>query len=142
MTFPAGETPGSAEQSDAKKGVIAEASRLFGSFSRHFHAFASLLGVEAKEAVVQYLRAAIALGVGLVFVAFGYIFVLLTIAFAFAKFAGVDWLWIALGFALFHLVVAGISLLYMKSNFSKPVFRATSEEIKRDIEAVRGSRNP
>lgn len=137
MSLPAGDTPSLASETPSK-GAVAEASRLFGSFSRHFQALIGLAGEEGREAVAVYAKVAIALGAGVALLAFGYVFCILCIAFALATVAKIDWLWIALIFALFHLLGAAGCAIYVKIRYRTPVFRATAEEIKRDIAALRG----
>lgn len=121
------------------RGVTAEALRLFGSLTRHLQSLVALAGLEGREAVGLYVRVAIALGTALFFAAFGYVFVLLFVAFALDRFFLVPWIWIALGFAVFHLLAAAVGALYVKTKFATPVFRGTAEEIRRDVAALRGS---
>jgi uncharacterized membrane protein YqjE len=120
-------------------GISAEALRLFGSLTRHLQALVALAGLEGREAGGAYLRGAIALGAALFFAAFAYVFLLLTVAFALDHFAHVDWVWIALGIGVFHVLGALIAAAIMKKNFTTPVFRGTAEEIRRDVAALRGS---
>lgn len=133
MTHPASPGPSSAEA----RGLAAEAMRLFGSVTRHFQSLVALAGLEGREAVGIYVRAAVALGVALFCAAFGYVFLLLAVAFALDRFLHVEWIWIALGFALLHLLGAAIAALLMKKSFTTPVFRGTAEEIRRDVAALR-----
>ncbi len=138
MTFPADPGP----PPSAQKGIAAEAMRFFGSLTQHFQSLATLAGIEGREALGHYVRLAIVLGLALFFGAFGYIFVMLFLVFAIATFFGVAWLWIFLGFALAHLLGALIAGLYVKANFQTPVFRATAEELRRDVSALRGPQTP
>lgn len=126
----------------AQKGVAAEAMRLLGSLTQHFQSLVALAGLEGKEALGLYVRLAIFLGAGLFFAAFGYIFVLLSVAFLIAKLFAVEWLWICLGFAILHLLLALIAGLYLKAHFRTPVFRGTAEEIRRDVATLRGPQTP
>ncbi len=125
--------------STAPRGISAEVMRLLGSLTQHFQSLATLAGLEGREAVGFYVRAAIALGATLFFAAFGYVFLVLTVAFALDYFFEVPWIWIALGFGVLHLLGAAIAAAIMKKNFTRPVFRATTEEIRRDIAALRAS---
>jgi uncharacterized membrane protein YqjE len=123
-------------------GITAEALRLFGSLTRHLQSLATLAGMEGREAVALYVRLAIALGAALFCAAFGYIFIILSIAFAIASLFGVAWVWICLGLAVLHLLGALIGGLYLKKNFRTPIFRATAEEIRKDTTALRDSTAP
>jgi uncharacterized membrane protein YqjE len=123
-------------------GITAAALRLFGSITRHLQSLVALAGLEGREALALYVRLAIVLGAGLFFAAFGYIFVVLFVAFAIAHLFHVDWLWISLGLAAFHLLAALIAGLYVKKYFRTPVFRGTAEEIRKDAAALRSSATP
>jgi len=138
MTDSTAPGPANAEPS----GISAEALRLFGSLTRHLQSLLALAGLEGREALALYVRLAIVLGAALFFAAFGYIFVLLSVAFALEKLFHVEWLWIALGFAVFHLLLAFVGGLYVKKYFRTPVFRATAEEIRKDAAALRGNASP
>jgi uncharacterized membrane protein YqjE len=123
-------------------GITAEALRLFGSLTRHVQALVALAGVEGREAVALYVRLAIVLGAALFLAAFGYIFMILFVAFAVSYFFHVEWLWISLGLAILHLLGALIGGLYLKKHFRTPVFRATAEEIRKDAAALRSGSVP
>jgi uncharacterized membrane protein YqjE len=124
------------------KGIAAEAMRLFASLAQHLQALGTLAGFEGREAVGLYVKLAILLGAALFLTAFGYIFVLLFLAFAIATLFHVDWIWISLGFAVLHLAGATGAALYVKTHFRTPVFRCTIEEIRKDVSALRGPQTP
>jgi uncharacterized membrane protein YqjE len=126
----------------AQTGIAAEAMRLFGSLTQHFQSLATLAGIEGREALGLYVRLAVVLGIALFLGAFGYIFVMLVLAFAIATLFSVAWLWIFLGFAVAHLLGALIAGLYVKAHFQTPVFRATAEEIRKDVTTLRGPQVP
>ncbi|MDD5198573.1 MAG: phage holin family protein [Terrimicrobiaceae bacterium] len=123
------------------RGIPTEALRLFGSLVRHLQSLLALADLEGREAMGVYLRVAIALGAALFCAAFGYVFVLLFVAFALDRMLGVDWIWISLGFAVLHLLGAVAGGLYVKKNFATPIFRSTAEEIRRDLAALRQDRS-
>jgi uncharacterized membrane protein YqjE len=125
-----------------QKGVAAEAMRLFGSVTQHLQSLAALAGYEGREAVALYVKLAIVLGAGLFLAAFGYIFILLFLAFAIATLFHADWIWISLGFALLHLLGALIAGLYVRKHYRTPVFRGTAAEVRKDVAALRGSSTP
>jgi uncharacterized membrane protein YqjE len=129
-------------ESSASGGVPAAAMRLVGSITRHLQALLALAGLEAREAVLLYVRLAIVLGAALFFAAFGYVFTLLFLAFALDRLLHIDWMWIALGFAVLHLLAAVIGGLYVKNTCRTPVFRAIAEEVRKDVAALRGSQPP
>jgi uncharacterized membrane protein YqjE len=126
-------------ESTAPGGVPAAATRLLGSLTRHLQALLALAGLEAREATLLYVRLAIVLGGALFFAAFGYVFTLLFVAFALDRLLHIDWMWIALGFAIFHLLLALGGGFYVKKNCRTPVFRGIAEEIRKDVAALRGT---
>jgi len=129
-------------ESTAPGGVPAAAMRLLGSLTRHLQALLALAGLEAREATLLYVRLAIVLGAALFFAAFGYVFTLLFVAFALDRLLHIDWMWIALGFAILHLLAALIGGLYVKKTCRTPVFRGIAEEIRKDVAALRGNQTP
>src|SRR6266403_1697783 len=52
----------------------------------------------------------------------------------FAHLAGVSWPWIALAAAAVHFIIALILLLVARSRITKPLFRTTLAELKKDRE--------
>ena len=120
----------------ASGGVFGEAMRLLGSLGRHLQALFALIGIESREAVSLYVRLAVMLIAGLIFAVFGYIFVLLFVAFLLALVFGISWFWIALGFAVLHLGVAFFCGLHIRNHLGSPVFKETSAEIRKDLDAL------
>ncbi len=134
--------PGAIPASDSHQGFFTEALRLFGSFSRHFSAVLSLAGLEAKEAVGLYVRLVVMLLAALVFAFLGYIFLILTTAFAIAWLFSVQWVWIALGFTVFHFLICFLCALHVKTHFRTPVFQTTSSELRKDFALMSGPDAP
>ncbi len=118
---------------ETSRGLLAELLSLAGSFGRHLQAMLALAGQESKEAAALYLR----LLLTLVFAVLGYVFLLLFLAFLLAMVFGVDWIWIALGFAILHLLVTAVCALHVKKHLPSPVFTATAEELKRDFDSLK-----
>ena len=110
--------------------------RLLGSLGRHLQALFALIGIESREAISLYIRLAVMLVAGLIFAVFGYIFILLFLAFLLAWVFGISWFWITLVFALLHLGVAFFCGLNVRNHFGSPVFKETSAEIRKDLEAL------
>ena len=115
---------------------------LVGSVGRHIEALTSLAGEEAGEAAALYLRLAVMLGAALFFAAFGYVLVFISIAFVLAMVAGIDWIWILLGFAVFHLLLAFVCANHVRVHWRTPVFPLTKSEVSRDFAALRGADHP
>jgi uncharacterized membrane protein YqjE len=95
---------------------------------------AELLATESKAALVQFVLVAVCLIAALLFFAFGYVFLLATAVVAVAHLAKVSWLWIALGAAGLHFLIALIFFLIASSGIKRPIFRATAAELKKDRE--------
>ena len=124
------------------RGLIDGLLSLFGSFGRYFEAIGALAGEEAREAGELFLRLAVMLAAALFFAAFGYVLLLFFVAFLVAAVFHVSWIWILLGLTALHFLVAIICAVHVKNHWRTPVFPATRSEISRDLDALRGGRNP
>ena len=135
MADPASPSP--ASRQEAQGGLVAALLGFSSSLGRHLLAILSLAGLESREAAAVYLRVAAVFIAGLVFAVLGYVLVLFFLAFLLAMVFGVDWIWIALAFAVFHLGVAFFCAMYVRTNISAPVFPDTAAELKKDLEALK-----
>jgi uncharacterized membrane protein YqjE len=126
-----------AEVRPAPHGVIPELVRLWGSFGRHIQSLLQLAGLETKEAALVGLRLVIFLAVAAVLSVFGYVLLLLFVAFLLAFIFGISWIWISLGLAVLHFVGVAICAILAKNCLQKPVFKATMAELRRDFEAMK-----
>ena len=64
----------------------------------------------------------------------GYIFLIASGFVGLAHLAGISWVWTALAAAGAHFVIALILLAVARGQISKPFFRATLTELKKDRE--------
>lgn len=124
------------------RGLSGELLSLVGSLGRHAQALGALAGEESREAAALFLRLAIMLAAAIFFVAFGYIIALISIAFVIETIFHVAWIWILLGLAVLHLLVAFICANHVRTHWRTPLFVATRGEIARDLEALSPKRNP
>jgi len=115
---------------------------LSGSFGRYFEAIGALAGEEAREAAALFLRLAAMLAAAFFLVVFGYVLLLFFAVFLIAGIFHVPWIWVLLGLAVFHFLVAAVCAVHVKNHWRTPVFPATRSEISRDLDALRGGRNP
>src|SRR5438105_15909978 len=115
-------------------GFIGSLVALASAFADFFESRAALFATESKAAAVQFVLVAICLIAALLFFAFGYVFLLATAVVAIAHLANVSWLWIALGAAVLHILIALIFLLVALNRIKKPIFRETAAELKKDRE--------
>lgn len=121
----------------ASRGILGALLSLFGSFGRHVQAYLALIGLEAKEAGGFYLRAIVAIVVALVLALFGYLLLLLFVAFLIQHLFHVDWMWITLGLGVLHFIGTGIGIAYAMGRFKEPVFATTTVELRRDFESFK-----
>jgi uncharacterized membrane protein YqjE len=110
--------------------LLALASALADFFESRF----ALLAQESKAAAVQVLILASCLILAVVLCALGYIFLITGAVVGVAHLAGVSWPWIALAAAAVHFIISIVLLLVAYSRMTKPVFRATLAELKKDRE--------
>jgi uncharacterized membrane protein YqjE len=115
-------------------GFIGSLVALASTLADFFESRAALFATESKAALIQFVLVAICLMAGLLFFAFGYVFLLATVVVAVAHLAKISWLWTALAVAGLHLLMALILLLIACSGIKRPVFRATTAELKKDRE--------
>jgi hypothetical protein len=67
----------------------------------------------------------------------GYVFLITGAVVGLAHLAGISWPWIALAAAGLHFMIALVLLLIARSRITKPFFRATLAELKKDREWLR-----
>lgn len=115
-------------------GFIGSLVALASALADFFEGRAALFATESKAALVQYVLVAVCLVAGLLFFAFGYVFLLATAVVAIAHLANVSWLWTALAAAGLHILIALIFLLIALSGIKRPIFRETATELKKDRE--------
>src|SRR5438270_1290616 len=115
-------------------GFIGSLVALASALAEFFESRAALFATESKAALFQFVLIAVCLVAALLFFAFGYVFLLATAVVAIAHLANVSWLWIALGAAVLHILIALIFLAVAFSGIKKPIFRETAAELKNDRE--------
>lgn len=118
-------------------GILPDGLRLIGSLVRHVQALGAVAGAEGRDAVALYVRLAVMLVASLLFLAVAYFSILFFLAFAIAALFGVSWIWITLGLAAFHLLIAFWCATHVRSHFRTPVFSITGAEIRKDLAALR-----
>lgn len=99
-----------------------------------FQSRAALVAAESKAALVQCAVLAICLLAALMLAVFGYIFLIASVIVGIAHAAQISWIWIALVAAGVHFFFAVLCLLIARARMTKPMFRATSDELKKDVE--------
>jgi uncharacterized membrane protein YqjE len=115
-------------------GLLRNLQALTGALADFFESRFALLAEESKAALVQLLVVLSCLVLTLVLCAFGYVFLIVSAVVGLAHVAGISWLWTALMAAGAHFIIALVLLLVARSRMTKPLFRATVSELKKDRE--------
>lgn len=127
---------------EAPRGLVAELLSLLGSFARHIQALGALAGEESREALALGLRLGVMLIAALFFAAFGYVLLILALAFLAATMFGISWLWILGAFTVLHFVLAYICANHVRNHSRTPIFESTRREISADLASLRTRREP
>ena len=93
-----------------------------------------LFARESKTALVQILVLVGCIVAAAVFALFGYVFLLASAIASLAHALHVSWIWITLGAAGLHFLLALVCLLIARSRMKKSMFEATAAELKKDRE--------
>jgi uncharacterized membrane protein YqjE len=115
-------------------GLLQNLLALTSALADFFESRFALLAEDSKAAFVQVLVLASYLVLALILCAFGYVFLIASAVVALAHLAGISWLWTALMAAGAHFIIALALLLVARSRMTKPLFRATVSELKKDRE--------
>ena len=115
-------------------GLLSNLLALLSGLAFFFESRFALLARDSKAALVQMFGLAACLLVALLLFTFGYIFLVASAIVGLAHLAGVSWLWTALAAAGIHFVIALVFLLVARGRMTKPLFRATASELKKDRE--------
>jgi len=107
---------------------------LLSALADFFESRFALLAEESKVAAVQVLILVGCLIFALLLSALGYAFLITGAVVGLAHLAGISWPWIALAAAAVHFVIALVLLLVVRSRITKPLFRTTLAELKKDRE--------
>jgi uncharacterized membrane protein YqjE len=89
---------------------------------------------ESKSAGVQILILIVCLVVAASLCVMGYVFLIVSAIVGLAHLAGTSWPWIALIVGLMHFIIALVLLVIARSRITKPMFRDTVDELKKDRE--------
>ena len=115
-------------------GLLNNLLSLLNALVSFFEARASLFASEAKGAAMQII-VLVGCAVGaLALVAFGYVFLIVSVIFAIAHALGKSWVWVALGAAVLHFALALCCLAVAVTRLKHKMFESTSAELKRDRE--------
>jgi uncharacterized membrane protein YqjE len=115
-------------------GLLENLLALLNALAEFFESRFALLAEESKGAAVQLLILVGCVIFALLLCALGYVFLITGAVVGLAHLIGISWPWIALAAAVVHFIVALVLLLVARSRITKPLFRATRTELKKDRE--------
>ena len=130
------ESPSSHNPS-GQSGLFANALALLTAVVAFFESRLALAARESKSAGLQILVLLGSLVFAGVLCVMGYVFLIVSAIAGLAHLAGTSWPWITLIVALVHFIIALVFLLVARSRISKPMFRDTVDELKKDREWLR-----
>jgi uncharacterized membrane protein YqjE len=115
-------------------GLLDNALTLLSAIVEFFEIRFALAAQESKAAAVQLLILVGCVIVALALCLMGYVFLIVSAVVGLAHLLGTSWPVVTLVVALVHFIVAGVLLLVARSRITKPMFRDTVEELKKDRE--------
>ena len=115
-------------------GLLENLLALLNALAEFFESRFALLAEESKGAAVQLLILVGCVIFALLLCALGYVFLITGAVAGLAHLIGISWAWVALAAAAVHFIVALVLLLVARSRVTKPLFRATLTELKKDRE--------
>jgi uncharacterized membrane protein YqjE len=118
-------------------GLLQNLFALLNALAEFFESRFALLAEESKAAAVQLLILAGCLVFALLLCALGYVFLITGAVVGLAHLAGISWPWIALAAAALHFIIALLLLLIAWRRITKPFFRVTLAELRKDREWLR-----
>ncbi len=115
-------------------GLLENLLALLNALAEFLESRFALLTEESKGAAVQLLILVGCVIFALLLCALGYVFLITGAVVGLAHLIGISWPWVALTAAVVHFIVALVLLLVARSRITKPLFRATLTELKKDRE--------
>jgi uncharacterized membrane protein YqjE len=114
--------------------LLGSALALISTGAEFFETRFALLAKESRSAAVQVLILIASLVVAMALSVMGYVFLVVSAIVGLAYLLGTSWPWVALMVAVLHFIIALLCLLIARSRITKPLFRATLDELKKDRE--------
>jgi uncharacterized membrane protein YqjE len=115
-------------------GLLDNALGLISAVVALFESRFVLLAQESKSAAVQLLILVGCVIAALALSVMGYVFLIVSAVVGIAHLLGTSWPVVALVVALLHFIIAGVLLLVARSRITKPMFRDSIDELKKDRE--------
>ncbi len=126
------------------RGIIDQLAGLLAMVLAYLSARLELAGIEGREAVTHYLIILVLAIGGLILLIFGYLLSVIGVVFLIAHFIGTEnaWIWVTLGAASLHFIVAGGLLIVARSRIAQPMFSASLEQLRQDQEWIKPNAKP
>jgi uncharacterized membrane protein YqjE len=118
-------------------GLLQNLLALTSALAEFFESRFALVAQESKAAAVRVLILGGCLIFAVLLCALGYVFLITGAVVGLAHLLGISWPWVAVGAAVLHFMVAVVLVLVARSQITKPLFRATLAELKKDREWLR-----
>ena len=115
-------------------GLLDNALALVSAVAEFFESRFALIAQESKAAALQMLILVACVIAALTLCVMGYVFLIVSAVVGLAHLLGTSWPVVALVVALVHFIIAGVLLLVARSRITKPMFRDTVDELKKDRE--------
>jgi len=115
-------------------GLLDNALALVSAVVEFFESRFALIAQESKAAALQMLILVACVIAALALCVMGYVFLIVSAVVGLAHLLGTSWPVVALVVALVHFIIAGVLLLVARSRITKPMFRDTVDELKKDRE--------
>ena len=115
-------------------GLIDNALGLLSAIVEFFETRFALAAQESKAAALQLLILVGCVIAALALCVMGYVFLIVSAVVGIAHLLGTSWPVVALVVALVHFIIAGALLLVARSRITKPMFRDTRDELRKDRE--------
>ena len=115
-------------------GLLENTLALISSVVAFFESRFVLLAQESKSAAVQVLILVGCVIATLALCLMGYVFLIVSAVVGLAHLLGTSWPVVALVVALLHFIIAGVLLVVAHSRITKPMFRDSIDELKKDRE--------
>jgi uncharacterized membrane protein YqjE len=115
-------------------GLLQTVRSLVASLTLFLESRLQLAAQESKAAVRHLVTMVACLMAAAVFLVCGYLFLIVFVIFEVAHLLGVAWMWVALGLALLHFVLALACLIFARGLLKHPILRETANVLKEDTQ--------
>ena len=115
-------------------GLFNSAVALLNALAEFIASRSALFARESKTALVQLLVVLACAVAAVLFFALGYLFLVGSAVVAIAQMAEVSWLWVAVGAAGLHFVLAFICLVIAATRVKRAPYPELAQELKKDRE--------